>query len=407
MQLGDSKEATRGRIRGILKNTGGIYPCSKVFGNLLEHGIQSKNSRTRSESMEELGSLLQRQGQSVCQPNKALPAIAALLSNKDAVCRSAALTALAHAHALMGDVIFKHIGDLADKERSMLDEKLIRSSLPPSNLLKKVAPVVTQSSTPSKMDSLQGASVRSDARAALGRSSGISRLPAGVGSNDRRSSTLPTLDQSSATSGNPPLQPRRESHLPHPRTANALKVPSNSSEMPLDTFASGQHYTIENAGPKDDTISPHTSIQMTCTAILSDRPDEAVDALKVIQRDIAHHPTRLAEQVDPIIEAVTLSMSKGFQGLCTDTPQATLRLCKHLMQTLSGFFDQKLLSVAVSQDALVTLLSELTKRLLETADSGATEAITSLSKVLNMVLIRIFHNADRSSCFGCAYDIDW
>jgi cytoskeleton-associated protein 5 len=135
-------------------------------------------------------------------------------------------------------------------------------------------------------------------------------------------------------------------------------------------------------------------------AVLSQDPTSSVEALKVVQRQITEDTANLAGQADPLISAITMQMASAFEGLDADTPQATLRLCKHLMQTLSGFFDQKTLSLAVSREALIGLLAELTKRLLETAASEASEAISSLSKVLNMVLIRIFHNANRASTFG-------
>ena len=107
-----------------------------------------------------------------------------------------------------------------------------------------------------------------------------------------------------------------------------------------------------------------------------------------------------ASHADQLTEAVSMQMRLAFDGLDASTSQAVLRLCKHLMQTLSTFFDHKQLASAVSRDALGRLLEELTRRLLETADNPASESIMSLSKVLNMVLIRIFHHADQSACFG-------
>lgn len=135
-------------------------------------------------------------------------------------------------------------------------------------------------------------------------------------------------------------------------------------------------------------------------AIKSTNIAESVEALKRVQKTIIENSEALITQATPLISAMSAQMTFAFEGLDQNTPQPTLRLCKHLMQTLSGFFDHRNLSLAVSKAALATLLGELTKRLLETADSGASDAIVSLSKVLNMVLIRIFHNSDNSSCFG-------
>lgn len=103
-------------------------------------------------------------------------------------------------------------------------------------------------------------------------------------------------------------------------------------------------------------------------------------------------------EADQLIDVISLQMQVAFAGLERDTPPAVLRLCKHLMQTLSSFFDRKALGQSVSPDVLKTLLSELTGRLLDSAENPASEEIASLSKVLNMVLIRIFHSSDQSAC---------
>jgi cytoskeleton-associated protein 5 len=121
--------------------------------------------------------------------------------------------------------------------------------------------------------------------------------------------------------------------------------------------------------------------------------------LKDIQMEISSDPTSLIPEADHLIEVIVHQMSIAFANLDRNTPQVTLRLCKHLMQSLSAFFDHKALGQAVSPAALTLLLAELTGRLLDTADKPETEAISSLSKVLNMVLIRIFHHSDQSACF--------
>lgn len=123
----------------------------------------------------------------------------------------------------------------------------------------------------------------------------------------------------------------------------------------------------------------------------------------MVQVDIASDPTSLLPFADRLIDAISQQTQAAFNGLDSNTPTSTLRLCKHLMQTLSGFFDHKSLGEAVSSDALTVLLAELAGRLLDTADQPTTGAVGSLSKVLNMVMIRIFHHADQNACFTFVY----
>lgn len=120
----------------------------------------------------------------------------------------------------------------------------------------------------------------------------------------------------------------------------------------------------------------------------------------MVQVDIASDPTSLLPFADRLIDAISQQTSAAFNGLDMDAPTTTLRLCKHLMQTLSGFFDHKTLGEAVSAEALAVLMAELAGRLLDTAGQPAAGAVGSLSKVLNMVLIRIFHHADQNACFA-------
>lgn len=134
-------------------------------------------------------------------------------------------------------------------------------------------------------------------------------------------------------------------------------------------------------------------------SILSENPTTSVEALKKIQEELQHRPDSFLLETDALVEAIVERMKVAFKGLNGDTGSPVLRLCKHLLQTLSNLFDVTELGLAVTANALTGLLSELAHQLLATADNPASDAITSLSKVLNMVLIRIFHNSDQTACF--------
>lgn len=124
-----------------------------------------------------------------------------------------------------------------------------------------------------------------------------------------------------------------------------------------------------------------TTAPVTFNEIVTENSASSVDALKTVQKDIDHRASEIMPMADDLVRAVSLQMRTAFDGLDPTTSGATLRLCKHLMQTLSAFFDNRQLAKQVSKDALVVLLAELTRRLLETADNTSSEAITSLSKV--------------------------
>jgi cytoskeleton-associated protein 5 len=60
----------------------------------LEHGLKSKNSKTRAGSLEELAHILRKAGLSACDPPKAFPVVASMIGDKDAAVRKSALGVL-------------------------------------------------------------------------------------------------------------------------------------------------------------------------------------------------------------------------------------------------------------------------------------------------------------------------
>lgn len=71
-----------------------VYAYSRVFQLLLEYGIRSKVAKTRQGTLDELASLLKRFGMGTCEPSKAFPVIASMISDKDPQVRKSALAVL-------------------------------------------------------------------------------------------------------------------------------------------------------------------------------------------------------------------------------------------------------------------------------------------------------------------------
>ncbi|KAJ3335184.1 Microtubule-associated protein, microtubule dynamics during spindle orientation, partial [Kappamyces sp. JEL0680] len=124
-KLGDPKESMRVKLRTIVKKIGRIYPVSKLFAYLVK-GLDSKNSKTRAECLEEMASLIQRHGQNVFQAPKLVPIIALQVGDRDAPCRNAALTAICNIYEVMGEELFKFTTKISEKERDMINERIKR-----------------------------------------------------------------------------------------------------------------------------------------------------------------------------------------------------------------------------------------------------------------------------------------
>uniref|UniRef100_A0A182YB26 TOG domain-containing protein n=1 Tax=Anopheles stephensi TaxID=30069 RepID=A0A182YB26_ANOST len=146
IKIGDPKDVVRNGVRTLLRQICLLYPFSKVFVFIMD-ALKSKNARQRAECLDELGYLIETYGLTVCQPSQpvALKEIARHISDRDNAVRNAALNAVVQAYFLTGEKIYKLIGQLSDKDLSMLDERIKRSKKASVVPAKKVPTGVTGS----------------------------------------------------------------------------------------------------------------------------------------------------------------------------------------------------------------------------------------------------------------------
>ncbi|UYV60269.1 msps [Cordylochernes scorpioides] len=153
LKIGDPKDAVRKGVREILKLMHLVYPPSKIFFYVMQ-GLTSKNARQRAECLEELGSMIEECGMSVCQPSPAVAfkEIAKQIADRDNTVRNAALNCAVQAYFLEGEKVYKLVGQLTDKEMGLLEERIKRSRRQAP--VKEPAPVA-KSSPPSNNEVTQ------------------------------------------------------------------------------------------------------------------------------------------------------------------------------------------------------------------------------------------------------------
>ncbi|KAM4618375.1 cytoskeleton-associated protein 5 [Polymixia lowei] len=129
LKVGESKDVVRKDVRAILTMLCKVYPASKIFPFLMD-GTKSKNSKQRAECLEELGCLIEGYGMNVCQPTpaKCLKEIAVHIGDRDTSVRNAALNTVVAVYNVCGDQVYKLIGNLSEKDMSMLEERIKRSA---------------------------------------------------------------------------------------------------------------------------------------------------------------------------------------------------------------------------------------------------------------------------------------
>ncbi|XP_005047149.1 PREDICTED: cytoskeleton-associated protein 5 [Ficedula albicollis] len=150
LKVGEPKDVIRKDVRAILNRMCFIYPASKMFPFIME-GTKSKNSKQRAECLEELGCLVESYGMNVCQPTpgKALKEMATHIGDRDNTVRNAALNTIVTVYNVHGDQVFKLIGNLSEKDMSMLEERIKRSAKRPSS-----APVRQAEEKPQRTQSI-------------------------------------------------------------------------------------------------------------------------------------------------------------------------------------------------------------------------------------------------------------
>lgn len=128
-KFGDPKDSIRGPARNIARLICHIYPASKVSPYMME-GLKAKNARQRAECLEAIGNLIETHGTIVCQPSPsvALKDVAKQIADRDNSVRNAALNCLVQVYFQEGEKVYKYIGNLSDKDMSLLEERIKRAA---------------------------------------------------------------------------------------------------------------------------------------------------------------------------------------------------------------------------------------------------------------------------------------
>ena len=88
--MGDPKDQVRTSIRTMFKRLRQVYPVSKLCPLIME-GIKSKNSKQRTECLDDIGNMIRDYGINVLQPSPAtsMKEMAKQIAEKDSKVRDA------------------------------------------------------------------------------------------------------------------------------------------------------------------------------------------------------------------------------------------------------------------------------------------------------------------------------
>ncbi|CAA7271728.1 unnamed protein product [Cyclocybe aegerita] len=433
-KLGDAREPVRIRVQQILRNLPTVYAYSRVFSLLVEHGLKAKVAKTRQGTLDELSAILKKSGMGACEPSKALPAVAALISDKDPSVRKSALGTLSEAYTLVGEKVWSLVGPLSPKDKTQLEERLRRvpgpsrtenSAIPAhAPAIARLATSVPRPASPSvaavsriarptspaqPLRSASPALSQTRPESPMRPASSNSQAPTGIPSSPSKArprSMLPSRLGRPRTNTQPSTNLQTHEEAPVPSEVQApppLKLQPVAPAFDDDAATIRATRSARSDGSEDITL--------TISSILSADPSRSVDALKRIQKILSVGPDEgpsspryreLAEHTEGLIETITLQMAHVFESpteLCMDE---NFRLAKHLIQTLNNFCDHSFLAESLTVEILTSLLEELTLRLLETDDSPVRK-VKDLSRFINMIILRLFATGRRMSIFRALF----
>ncbi|KAL1129715.1 hypothetical protein AAG570_012659, partial [Ranatra chinensis] len=129
LKVGDPKDTVRNSVKALFKQISAVYPVGKQFSYVMD-GLKSKNARQRSECLEQLGWLIENYGVTVCHPTPlgALKEIAKHIADRDTSVRNAALNCVVTAYFLDGEKILKMVGQISEKDMTLLEERIKRAA---------------------------------------------------------------------------------------------------------------------------------------------------------------------------------------------------------------------------------------------------------------------------------------
>lgn len=364
-KVGDNKETIRTRVKSIFKKICRVFPASKVSGFLL-NGLSSKNSRTRSECLDEIGILIKHHGTSIFHINRDISVILSHASDRDSNVRNAALNTIVDAYLCSSDQVSKYLDSLNPKERTMFDEKIKRIGSHSSN---------KTTSNP----------IQTDATAIN------PEKPSSKSENEKvvSESTVKTFSLDLENVEMPKL------------SSNCISVDSKADSVKPETEATSRNPSQPN---HSEYFMDYLQSQITSGDV-----NQSIDALKNLEKLILNKPDSLVPHVNSMVNAITLQVRLAFTSPAWSTDgdlSSLIRLCKHLINSLVQLFSNEGLSTCIDRETLHPLLSEILARLVDPIQGSADkDIITQLTRALNVLMLRILDKCDKNLLFRTLLDL--
>ncbi|KAG6794093.1 hypothetical protein POTOM_003328 [Populus tomentosa] len=354
-KLGHNIEKVREKMRELTKQIVQAYSAAKSFPYILE-GLRSKNNRTRIECADLVGFLIDHHGAEISGQLKSLQIVASLTAERDGETRKAALNTLATGYKILGISIGLAQMHIMFSSNSNIILTFSLHVLIVALLLQQVREMEK------RKEGRPG-----DARAALRRSVRENGSDIAEQSGELSQSVSGPII---ARKNYGTQELHMEGHM-MPRALVSANGPADWNEA-LDIISFGS-------------------------------PEQSVEGMKVVCHELAQATNdaegsamdELVKDADKLVSCLANKVSRTFDFSLTG---ASSRACKYVLNTLMQTFQNKILAYAVKESTLDSLITELLLWLLDERvphmDDGS-----QLLKALNVLMLKILDNADRTSSF--------
>ncbi|XWS16703.1 hypothetical protein CRYUN_Cryun34aG0113700 [Craigia yunnanensis] len=344
-KVGHNIVKVREKMRDLMKQIVQMYSAAKTYPYILE-GLCSKNNRTRIECVDLVGFLIDHHGAEISGQLKSLQIVASLTAERDGEIRKAALNTLATGYKILGEDIWRYVGKLTDAQKSMLDD---RFKWRVREMEKR------REGRPGEARAALRHSVRENGPDVADQSGEVSQSVSGS-IFARKNYEQPDLNM--------------ERHL-MPLLLAGVNGPTNWNEA-LDIISFGS-------------------------------PEQSVEGMKVVCHELTQATNdpegslidELVKDADRLVSCLANKVAKTFDFSLNG---ASSRSCKYVLNTLMQTFQNKRFAHAVKENTLDNLITELLLWLLDErvphTDDGS-----QLLKALNVLMLKILDNADRTSSF--------
>ncbi|XP_055331341.1 cytoskeleton-associated protein 5-like [Paramacrobiotus metropolitanus] len=400
LKSGEPKEPIREKVRAVVRQLCGLYPYPKIYAYLAD-GMKSKNARQRSECVDLATTLVEADGMDVHGPNvpshqAALKLVASLIGDKDAAVRNAALNNLLVVYQLVGEKIFKLIGQINEKDRSMLDERIKRApkKLPPQ---KTESVDRVESRTEPRMTKTQSmpvaATLADDAY-----SDGMQDDPRMSVTSPGTASVKASGSESKLTTSPEKLDSDRPSTVTLRRTSPLQLKPISEASIKVATSS------ISIPAPSESMLGARKTTGGSMSTLFSDmmgnNAEKSLAALKKIDDILHKNPSdpMIADNIlglhRNLIDLLTRMHNHAMSNYATNADYIT-SCYTHIFHIIRAIFENQkyadLADAGILSAFLYQILPVLLDKRMERMKGG--QAIVSLA---NVIVLRIVDNANRT-----------